>query len=311
MSNLVNLRSGELVVVDGLAQYVRRISTRRHGTPAEFAQRCHDNGMRWMAVAGPWQERRGTRIVTKMINDAKTCRRYLDALAKKGIAPFVWGYPWQGVEHAFGMAMRECAGEHMLALLDPELGANPERSRAPALFKRAEEHAHVLVAEMAERGFQVCGLSTFGSGYRISWFPLRAYVRALLEFFRWRTFVGGQTYTENERIDPSMADFLKVLERERCSLSDVQLVPNFGLYKWEREDYRKPMSASNRRAVRKTSAELLVHLTEFINEDEPVHALIGWAENFADRALWATMARFARMMRRGACALPPTSSVAA
>lgn len=312
------MQIGNVISPHGVALYLRRIQRRRHGSPADFASRCADHGLGWLAIAGPWHDHRGT----KRINDPKTVRRYADALAKKGIEPWVWGYPYQGTEDQFAREMRECAGDHRLGLLDPELGSNPTRSKRGRGKARANAHARYLVESMANEHFRAVGLSTFGSGWRLQWFPLLAFVGALLEFFRGRTFIGGQTYTEDGRIDMSIADMLKAIEtadpnalvanedldevgvRDAKHGSDIEIVPNFGVYKWVAKDPRRRVSRKNRKAVAKTAEELRLHLHEFVDDGEPVDAVIGWAENFMTRASWREVARFADLLERGGCRLP-------
>lgn len=287
----------------GLGLYVRRIKRSRHGTPAEFADKCAAHGLGWMAIAGPWHDARGQRSM----NDPRTVRRYLDALAERDVEPFVWGYPWQGTEREFVEEMRRCAGDHRRGLLDSERGANPVRSKARRHMERAEDHAKLLVETMAEQGFDTCGLSSYGSGVRSRWFPMEAFVHSLLDHFAGRGFVGGQTYTEDRRVDPSMEDYLSILEEtgaRRGPGGDIELVPNFGLYDFVKRDPDKPLRGSNRKAVRKKPDELLKHLSEFIDEAEPVYALIGWAENFVTARTWAVLQRFGGWMERGACTLP-------
>lgn len=302
--SLINTTHGDVNVVDGLAFYVRAIGS-RHGTPASFAAKCADHGLKWVALAGPWHHVRNGRLTTGLMNDPKKVRAFANALAKRGIAPFVWGYPWQGSEAIFARQMRECAGDFPYGLLDPELGSNPSRSRAAGPMRAANDHARVLVAHMAEVGFDVCGLSTFGSGVRMRWFPFKAFLDALIEHFRFRTFVGGQTYTDNARVDPSIHDFYKAVHEAGYSMRDLELVPNYGLYKWVPKDPAKPVSPKNRLAKSKTGPELLVHLDDFVDNAEPVDALIGWAENFMTAAQWTVLQRFAERMARGACRLPP------
>lgn len=293
---------------NGLALYVRKIQSSRHGTPAEFAARCADHGLRWMALAGPWHDAKGPR----MINSAATCRRYSDALAKRGVQPWVWGYPWQGLEQRFAKEMRECAGDHRRGLLDPELGSNPQRASKGPGKARANAHASTLVSLMAEMHFTACGLSTFGSGWRMGWFPLLAFTRALLEHFPGATFIGGQTYTDNNRIDMSIADMIKCIRTADPSARialvdegppDIEVVPNFGTYKFVPRNPGLKLSKSNRRAVAKTPVEMRAHLDEFIDDGEPVDAMIGWAENFMNKKLWEVIAKFAALMERGACKL--------
>lgn len=293
------------ILPNGTSLYLRAVSQKRHGTPAAFASRAADHGLQWLAIAGPWHDERGPRL----INSPATCRRYADALAKKGVQPWIWGYPWQGHEERFAREMRECAGDHKRGLLDPELGSNPTRAKQGRGKERANEHAAQLVALMAEQGFDACGLSTFGSGWRMGWFPLLAFTRALLEHFRGRTFIGGQTYTDDSRIDMSIADMIACIRKAdpRAAIAllddgcpDIEVVPNFGTYKFVPKDPTQRLSTKNRKAVPKTPAEMRLHLYEFINENEPVDAMIGWAENFMNAQLWEVLAEFAALLKRGA-----------
>jgi hypothetical protein len=278
----------------GLALYVRKISLARHGTPKQLAKHFADHGAKWVALAGPWHERRNGVMRTGLMNGVDTVRRYADAMWDRDIDPYVWGYPWQGTEEKFADQMNDCAGEFNLALLDPELGSNPERAPKGPGKARANAHAELLVRLMAERfAGGICGLSTYGSGVRMRTFPLYAFARALASLFPRRTFIGGQTYTEDPRIDPSIADFLKVI-RDIANLDTIALVPNFGAYG------RKP----DGKARSKTPHELDAHFMEFIDEGEPVEGMIGWAENFMTSALWRSFARMAERMQRGACRLP-------
>lgn len=280
---------------EGLALYLRHYSHREHGTPRELMKKHRDHGAKWIAVAGPWFDERGNRF----INDPTTCRKLLDAAYDADLDPYVWGYPWKGREERFADAMALCAGEYNMALLDPELGANPERARSGRGKTAANEAAELLVQLMAARfPGGVCGLSTFGSGVRMAWFPLYAFARALAFWFPERTFLGGQTYTEDPRVDPSIADFLKAIDA--CGgLEVIDLVPNFGTYAWKNT---KP--GEKRRARPKTGVEMDAHFMEFIDEGEPVEAMIGWAENFMTEELWRSFAKMAERMERGACRLP-------
>lgn len=275
--------------LEGTSLYLRRYSTRKHGSPKQLAKKFADHGASWVAIGGPWHDNKSQR----MMNSPAQCRRLADAFYASGVEPWIWGYPWMGTEELFADQMNECAGEYNLALLDPERGSNPTRSRRePGRFK-ANAHAELLVELMAERfegGW--CGLSTFGSGVRMKWFPLGAFAQTLVKHFPGRTFLGGQTYTEDSRVDPSIDDFLKVINKHG-GLDKIQLVPNFGVYK---RNYAN-------RAVSKTPAELYAHFGEFIDEGEPVHAMIGWAENFMNARLWKMFARISDQLARGACAL--------
>lgn len=259
----------------GLALYLRRIDEDRHGAPAALAARLADAGLRWVAIAGPWHDAEGR----KSINSPATCQRYADACAARGVQPYVWGYPWQGSEELFVDELAACAGEHRLALIDPELGANPARAKGGAGKAAANTHAERLVDLLAER-FDGVGLSTFGSGVRMGWFPLLAFARRLALRLPGRAFIGGQTYTDDGAIDASIADFVRVAR----DVGGLEVVPNFGTY------HRAGVGADGKARYRaKTAAELDAHLREFVDEGEPVLARIGWAENFMTPELWRVL----------------------
>lgn len=295
----------------GLALYVRRISRSRHGTPKAFAKKCADNGLRWMALGGLWQEKRANgQVSSRMINGADTIKRYSDALEAKGVIPWVWGYPWLGHEARFAESMYKVARR---VLIDPELGSNPTRSRKGAGKAKADAHAAFLIERLAGMdAFEEVGLSTFGSGWRMGWFPLLAFTKALIKHYGGRTFIGGQTYTDDGTIDRSTADMQKAIRAAggevtrpgQALLGDCEVVPNYGLYTWTK-DGKRGKRRPGARAVGKTPEELRSHLYEFIDEGEPIDAMIGWAENFVNKPkIWKELARFADMMERGACRLP-------
>lgn len=283
-------------MVEGTALYIRRYSQNRQGSPKQLAKRFADHGASWAAIGGPWHEERGGKVRTGVMNSPETCKRLADAFWDRDINPFIWGYPWQGTEEKFADQMSACAGEYNLGLLDPELGSNPTRSKRGAGKRQADAHARRVVKLMAERfdGGTV-GLSTYGSGVRMGFFPLHAFAKALAEFFPGRTFLGGQTYTDDARVDPSIADFLKAIEKYG-GLDTIQLVPNFGTYKFVAR-------GGKRQAIAKSGSELYNHFGEFIDEGEPVHAMIGWAENFMNDELWKVFARMSDQLSRGVCQL--------
>lgn len=268
----------------GLSLYVRSLSRKRHGTPKEFANRCQAWGLSWVALAGPWQDAKGNRY----INAVKEVHKYGEALRGAEIDVYVWGYPWQGREEAFARSMGDFAAPFGKVLLDPELGANPSRSRSSKALMLAEAHALDLVQELdRDSEWDVVGLSTYG--LPPAWFPLGAFTAALADVYHGRTFVGGQTYTSEVHVDRSIALFAK---------TGLPVVPNFGLYSWAKR------ADGKRYARRKKPEEQRAHLYEFINEREPVHAMIGWAENFVDGKLGSVLSDFSRLMARGATCLP-------
>lgn len=295
----------------GTALYVRRFSTKRHGTPKQFAKLCADHGLGWIAIGGMWQDvSKAGRPTAKWINRPDTIKRYGIELEARGIEVTVWGYPWQGREDQFVEDMTGAAFSGRV-LLDPELGANPTRSTKGVGKAKANTHAAELVKLFAEEGsLRELGLSTYGSGYRIGWFPLVSFTKALAKHYGGRTFIGGQTYTVPEAlVDRSIADMVKCIQKPSVKASlmrpgdvgvpsnGVEVVPNFGTYA------RYTSGPKKGKARKKTVAELRSHLHGFIDDGEPIDALIGWAENFMTAATWDELARFGALMERGACRL--------
>ena len=304
----------------GTSLYLRGIRDSRHGTPKAFAKKCSDHKLSWIAIAAIWQQgTKNGRVSTKRMNKLDRVMRYRDALESQGIEVWVWGYPWQGEEEKFVEFMLQYDDSRGRVLLDPELGSNPMRSPKGVGKKRANAHAKRLIGLFAEAMYANAhlGLSTFGSGYRMGWFPLVAFTRALIKHFGGRTFIGGQTYTDDGRIDTSIADMEKCIVKadgrvqrpgdEIGTQHDVEIVPNFGSYTWELNG-KRGKRRKGAKAKPKTVQELRAHLFEFINEGEPIDSVIGWAENFMTRATWDELARFADLMQRGACRLPAPRS---
>lgn len=272
------------MIVQGTALYVRQINKKI--PPKQFAERLKAMGLSWVALAGPWQQAKNGAVQTTMMNSAQTVRLYADACAAEGLVPYVWGYPWVGAEALFIRSILECSGDHKLILLDPEKGMNPSESLQRVAMQRAEASAREIVERIREGGAIRIGLSTYG--IIPSWFPITAFLKAGLDFF------GGQTYTDDATVDRSIAMFLRVMAEAGVQ---IQLVPNFGLYSWT-------TTGGDRQARSKTPEELSHHMLEFVNEAEPVEALIGWAENFAGHKLKAPLLQFSQMMARGAFCLP-------
>ena len=299
----------------GTSLYVRRIG-KRHGTPKQFAKKCKDHGLSWIALGGVWQERRHSGNVTSLyMNRPDVIARYGQALEAAGVEVSIWGYPWIDHEEKFVEQMMRAAVElpHQRILLDPELGSNPARKSKGPEKARANKHARKLVTLFDEHpdAPEWLGLSTFGNGWRIGWFPMHAFTKALVECYGGNTFIGGQTYTDNAVIDRSIGDMRKAIEKsggivqlpsEKPKSAGCAIVPNFGTYTWTK-DGKRGRRRKGAKAVSKTQDELRMHLYEFVNEGEPIEAMIGWAENFVRKAQWNVLAEFADMLERGACVL--------
>lgn len=286
----------------GLSLYVRSLSKKRHGSPNAFAAKCRDHGLSWVALGGPWQKKRKG---TLWINSVAEIHKYGDALAAFGVTPYVWGYPHIGQEEDFARAMAKAAKWGHL-LLDPEVSVNPWKARSGPRLTQVKAHPDKILRELVtRRQYETIGLSSYGSAARIRWFPLVEYIRAMIKHHPGLKFVGGQTYVDDDNIDKSIDEYIKatrdaggtvVTSFDAPSASNVFIVPNYGLYRWNTKRRTRFSWAK-----KKTRVELRAHLYEFINNEEPVEGMIGWAENFASPALWDELKRFSGMMRRGAC----------
>lgn len=269
-------------VIKGTALYLRSM----HGphTPASevekgavaFVKRAQKLGLSWSAIGAVWQD---SATQQKFLNTPDECKIYSKVMNDAGIVPFIWGYPWMGGEAKFVDGMLECAGDDGLILLDPELGMNPTRSTKAPDMARSNSMAQFLVSGLRHGGAHVIGLSTYGG--LPPWFPLDAFLSAGIDFD------GGQTYTDDSTIDTSIASYLKHTAATR---SNSQLVPNYGLY-------TRYVDNGETKTRPKTAAELTKHLDEFINEGEPVRAMIGWAENFLTPQHDAVLAQFSARLR--------------
>jgi hypothetical protein len=289
------------IVVHGTALYFRGIS-QRYPAPAQVVARCKALGLSWAAIGALWQDvpKGESRPRTQWMNSVAKLHMYLDALALAGITPYVWGYPWAGtgMVDEFVAGLIEASGDHKLILIDPEVGLNPlakdpkTRSQAssPAAMAAARSMASKIVEGLRSAGAKQIGLSTYGGVPR--WFPLDAFLRAGVDF------AGGQTYTDDTTVQSSENSFLAAFEA--AGVPQTQLVPNFGLYKHVMRDGRQI-------AASKTGPEQAAHLMEFVHCREPIHAVIGWAENFATAANGPEIAKFGPLMERGATALPRTT----
>lgn len=266
-------------VIKGTALYLR--SMHGPGTPTDKVEkgaiamlaRAKHMGLSWIAIGGPWQD---SATQQKFLNTPEECQIYAKVFEDAGLPAFVWGYPWLGGEQKFVDSMLDCAGDYGLHLLDPELGMNPSRKDDSKHMDVSNASASVIVHGLRAGGAKIVGLSTYGGVP--SWFPLRAFLQAGVDF------AGGQTYTDDGTIDKSISNFIE--EERKFSTHDAQLVPNYGLYAKDGDGYRS-----------KTPQELRVHLNEFINEGEPVRAMIGWAENFITPQLEVVLAEFSARLR--------------
>jgi hypothetical protein len=275
-----------------MSLYVRAISKARHGTPAKFAKLCADHGLKWVAIGGPWHEDRKGKNLDRVMNKPGKVRQYAEALAKVGVTPHVWGYPWWTRVEKFveDMERYDCSVIDGW-LLDPELG-----------MKRHPKEAAQLVHLCRESNpYRILGFTSYGLSKGHPTFP-------------WDEFAepgGFYPLKECDYGSPQLYDTPKkrVMQgmSEYAELGFDVVIPSFGLYKWTKRDpaqgSRLANGKRNRKAVSLKPAELNAHLLSFVDSEVPVEAMIGWAENFVNRPLWRTLHEWSERLESGVCSL--------
>jgi len=264
------------------------LSRKRHGSPAQFAKKCVTNGLRWIALGGPWHDQHGNR----WINKPSTIWAYAAALSKVGVAVHVWGYPWWDRVDEFVADMAKCTTEDVMGwLLDPELGLKNHPDEASKLVKLCRQRDSAIVL-----GFTSYGLS---KGHPT--FPWAAFAKkGMSDPTKECDYGSPQLYdTPKNKVIQGMSEYV--------SIGFDYLIPSFGLYKWVKRDPslgpRLPNGKRNRMAVPLLAPELDAHLLSFVDSDVPVQGMIGWAENFCTPALWRVLKQWSERLDRGACAL--------
>jgi hypothetical protein len=279
-------------VPTGIGLYLRALKIKTVADARALGKKFSDNGLSWVAVAGPWHDRAGER----WMNPPATVQRALDGIACCGIGAHVWGYPWWDRVEKFVDDMCLASGRGVgLAgwLLDPELGLKGHTEEATRLFRQSRA-ALDAVGEPSV----VLGLTSYGlpRGHRN--FPFAAFGKPgkagrLLEC----DYGSPQLYdVPAGRVLEGLADYAKI--------GFDTVVPSFGCYRFVKRDPGLPLTGANRKAVPKTPEELEAHLMDFVRSPVPVRGMIGWAENFVGPGQWRVLARWAELLRRGAGALP-------
>lgn len=288
----------------GMALYVRGISQSRHGSSVQFAKKCADHGLKWIAIGGPWHEDRKVdgkvKNKDRRINKPDTIKRYAEQLAKRGVVPHIWGFPWWSRIEKFVEAMEECSCSAIDGwLLDPELGMKGHPLEAAKLVHLCR----------AANPYRILGFTSYGLPRVHPNFPWEEFARP----------AGFYPLEECDYGSPQMYDVPKsrVVQgmAEYAELGFDALVPSFGLYKWIKRDreykmnIRLPNGQINRRATPLSAQELNSHLLSFIDTPIPVQAMIGWSDNFCEGALWRVLSQWAERLERGACELPASNNI--
>lgn len=262
----------------GLALYVRKITKNRHKSPFRFAKLCADHGLKWIALATIWHDRKGGNREI-VINSVSVVNEYSQALAEAKVNPHIWGYPWHNRIKLFVSQTAAYLNPHIVGvLLDPELGLKDHFTEAVELFK----------AIRALNPYLLVGLTSYGlpRGHRN--FPFGAFAEAGER---------GNVDVECDYGSPQLYDLPegRILEglADYDRLGFDHIIPSFGNYKHVKgEDGKK-------RAISLTAAELERHLNHFVASSVPIPGAIGWAENFMNPSLWDVLARWAVIFEQG------------
>jgi len=263
----------------GMGLYIRAFQ-KRHGTPNEFAKKLADNGLLWSAIGGPWHDGSGDR----WINSPDTIKRYAEAMARHGVTPHIWGYPWHGRINTFVDELQSCMIPEIEGWLhDPELGLKNHPEDARLLVKRSRE----------QNPYYVIGFTSYGLPRGHGTFPFDEFAEPDVY----------DPVIECDYGSPQLYDTppKRILEgmREYSELGFDVVIPSFGNYKFVKKDPTLPLRGSNRRAVSLSADELTRHLNYFMESEVPVNAMIGWAENFVHRAQWRVIAEHAELLNAG------------
>lgn len=87
----------------GIGVFCRMLTTKTHGTPAQLAKKLKDNGLSYAAFLACWQDRQGPNKTDREFQggtDAVT-KQYVDACKAAGIDAWLWGFPRLRHEDAY------------------------------------------------------------------------------------------------------------------------------------------------------------------------------------------------------------------
>lgn len=112
--------------MNGIGIYIRQITQKMYGTPAQAARKCQEHGVSFVSILTVWQEAEAKK--TKVLNKPQSSKfkEYVQAFKEHNIKVLLWGYPWAGKENGFVTRMQQ-AMDVVPSLvdglmLDPELG---------------------------------------------------------------------------------------------------------------------------------------------------------------------------------------------
>ena len=129
--------------------YVRRLSKKTHGTPAQMAKFAKEHGLTTVPIMGPWQQPKNGKVITINPNKKKYTE-YAKALRDVDVRPIIWGYPWVGHEAEFAASVLAMDDTRADLLLDPELGYK-WKTKAKAFTGATSVQCKAGAAKLIER----------------------------------------------------------------------------------------------------------------------------------------------------------------
>ena len=266
----------------GIGMYVRRYSRRTHGTPEQLAAKAADHGLTWVAILACWQDRHQNHN-RSIAHNAAVLPDLCQALADRGVVPWVWTFPRGGWEDTHQTTLRNVfdqAGDVLGGvLLDPEIyykfkrrgnppdyagmRATPEAVDDPDAAESSEDwtrmHARRLIRTtldvLDER--HAIGVTSYGipSWHSLAWEDLVA------------GFGSGQYYRVNERLCmKGLAEWRRLFGGEAA-----HLLPSVGVF---------------------GEHNLAERLGWFAGQPN-VHGAIAWSWRQCDRREWRILESFA------------------
>lgn len=295
--------------ISGVGLYIRGLSRKTHGTPAQAAKRAKDHGIRFVYIMSVWQDYKNGKFRHLRGNLARDrMRPYAEAFAEAGIKVGLWFYPWGGhEERLLDDLAAACESMPISGLLDDgELGHKWKAGRSQGLdtvgtMRGGQREAMLGVSARGNKRTRIAQVERLWDG-----------LEALSEEHRLPFGVGATAY--------GVADFHKTFPWEakltRADWLSPQLytaTPAFidrGIRQWYKHagqseipfDKRKDLIASIGTYGKNSGARMHEHLSCFVDGEESLDGFIAWSWRQTDAGEWRTLARWADWIQRGICA---------
>jgi hypothetical protein len=300
--------------MEGTGVYIRKLSTKRHGTPKQAAKRAKDHGLTFVPIMGAWQQPRKDKVVrVASPNKRDVLARYVDAFFKADIAVGLWYYPWAGHEDALLEVMREQTEGLPIEfwLNDAELGYKwkkkiTDRALARQLGTNMRSMQPEAIRDIAPKGTKpwvIAGARKLMEGVEeaksdgiINTHGSTAYgIAKFHPNFPWETFLqhadwlSPQLYTATARqVDMGIDQWYELdpkADAEELRGRPRYMVPSIGTY------------------GAKSGPKMHEHLSSFVDSNEGVDGFCAWSWMQTNSQEWQVLARWAEWLRKGACAL--------